>query len=79
MESHDSHNVPDVPGNASTGGRDIDVLIAEALTAHPDAADRLKRGEERAIGPILSHVMRETKGLADGAMVVKIAGEQLGI
>ena len=37
------------------------------------------RGNEKAIGPIVGAVMRETKGRADGTEVTRLVHEQLGL
>jgi aspartyl-tRNA(Asn)/glutamyl-tRNA(Gln) amidotransferase subunit B len=53
--------------------------VAAALQANPGAAERVRAGNERAIGPIVGAVMRETKGRADGTEVQRLVREQLGI
>ena len=50
-----------------------------ALEANADAAERVREGNAKAIGPIVGYVMRETKGRADGAEVTRLVHEQLGI
>jgi len=42
-----------------------------------DAAERVRAGNEKAIGPIVGAVMRETKGRADGTEVTRLVHEQL--
>ncbi|HEY2202809.1 MAG TPA: Asp-tRNA(Asn)/Glu-tRNA(Gln) amidotransferase subunit GatB [Solirubrobacteraceae bacterium] len=54
-------------------------IVAAVLAANADAAERVRAGNEKAIGPIIGAVMRETKGRADGAEVTKLVNEQLGI
>jgi aspartyl-tRNA(Asn)/glutamyl-tRNA(Gln) amidotransferase subunit B len=54
-------------------------LVAAALAANPDAAERVRGGNAKAIGPIVGHVMRETKGRADGGEVTRLVHEQLGV
>ena len=54
-------------------------IVAGALAANPDAATRIREGNAKAIGPIVGHVMRETKGRADGGEVTKLVHEQLGV
>jgi len=54
-------------------------IVAAAITANPDAAERIRAGKEQAIGAIVGHVMRETKGRADGGEVTRLAREQLGV
>jgi aspartyl-tRNA(Asn)/glutamyl-tRNA(Gln) amidotransferase subunit B len=64
---------------ALDGGDDLGEIVAAALAANADAAERIKAGNPKAIGPIVGHVMRETKGRADGGEVTRLVHEQLGI
>jgi aspartyl-tRNA(Asn)/glutamyl-tRNA(Gln) amidotransferase subunit B len=64
---------------ALDGGDDLAAVVAAALAANEDAAARVKGGNAKAIGPIVGHVMRETKGRADGGEVTRLVNEQLGI
>jgi aspartyl-tRNA(Asn)/glutamyl-tRNA(Gln) amidotransferase subunit B len=59
------------------GGDELAAIVAAALEANPDAAQRVKEGNEKAIGPIVGHVMRETRGRADGTEVSRLIAEQL--
>ena len=61
------------------GGDELAGIVAAALAANADAAERVRAGNEKAIGPIIGAVMRETKGRADGAEVTKLVNEQLRI
>jgi aspartyl-tRNA(Asn)/glutamyl-tRNA(Gln) amidotransferase subunit B len=61
------------------GGEDLAAVVAAALAANADAAERVRAGNAKAIGPIVGYVMRETKGRADGGEVTKLVNEQLGI
>ena len=54
-------------------------IVAAALKANSAAAERVREGNAKAIGPIVGHVMRETKGRADGTEVARLVNEQLGI
>jgi len=54
-------------------------IVAAALAANAAAAERVRGGNEKAIGPIVGHVMRETKGRADGAEVARLIHAQLGL
>ena len=54
-------------------------IVAAALRANADAAERVREGNAKAIGPIVGHVMRETKGRADGTEVARLVNEQLGV
>ena len=48
-------------------------------TANPDIAERLRGGDMKPIGVIIGHVMRETRGRADGGEVTRIVREKLGL
>jgi aspartyl-tRNA(Asn)/glutamyl-tRNA(Gln) amidotransferase subunit B len=62
------------------GGDDVlEPLVAAALEANADAAQKIRAGNMRAIGAIIGHVMRETKGRADGAEVTRIVRGKLGV
>jgi aspartyl-tRNA(Asn)/glutamyl-tRNA(Gln) amidotransferase subunit B len=64
---------------AMDGGDELARIVKAALDANADAAQRVKEGNAKAIGPIIGQVMRETKGRADGGEVTRLVNEQLGI
>jgi aspartyl-tRNA(Asn)/glutamyl-tRNA(Gln) amidotransferase subunit B len=64
---------------AMDGGDELAEIVAAALAANADAAQRVREGNAKAIGPIVGHVMRETKGRADGTEVARLVNEQLGV
>jgi aspartyl-tRNA(Asn)/glutamyl-tRNA(Gln) amidotransferase subunit B len=68
-------------GLGAMGGGDdaLDPIVEAALAANADAAEKIRAGNMKAIGAIIGHVMRETKGRADGAEVTRIVREKLGI
>ena len=45
----------------------------------PTPPRRSSAGNMKAIGAIIGHVMRETKGRADGGEVTRIVREKLGV
>jgi aspartyl-tRNA(Asn)/glutamyl-tRNA(Gln) amidotransferase subunit B len=53
-------------------------VVDRAITADPDAAEQVRSGNMRAIGPLVAFVMRETKGRADGGEVTRLIRERLG-
>jgi aspartyl-tRNA(Asn)/glutamyl-tRNA(Gln) amidotransferase subunit B len=61
------------------GGDELAAVVAAALAANPVAAENVRAGNAKAIGPIVGYVMRETKGRADGGEVTRLVREQLGI
>jgi aspartyl-tRNA(Asn)/glutamyl-tRNA(Gln) amidotransferase subunit B len=65
---------------AAIGDADeLEAIVVAALEANGSAADQLRDGNDKAIGPIVGFVMRETKGRADGGEVTRIVREKLGI
>jgi aspartyl-tRNA(Asn)/glutamyl-tRNA(Gln) amidotransferase subunit B len=64
---------------AMDGADELTAMVAAALEANADAAARVRAGNAKAIGPIVGHVMRETKGRADGTEVARLVNEQLGL
>jgi aspartyl-tRNA(Asn)/glutamyl-tRNA(Gln) amidotransferase subunit B len=59
------------------GGDELGSVVAQALAANPEVAERLRAGDMKPIGVIVGDVMRETKGRADGAEVTRLVREQL--
>ncbi|HEV2786626.1 MAG TPA: Asp-tRNA(Asn)/Glu-tRNA(Gln) amidotransferase subunit GatB [Solirubrobacteraceae bacterium] len=65
---------------AMAGGDDaLEPIVDAALAANADAAEKIRGGNMKAIGAIIGHVMRETKGRADGAEVTRIVRAKLGV
>ncbi len=62
---------------AMDGGDELATIVAAALAANPDAAQRVREGNAKAIGPIVGQVMKETRGRADGTEVSRLINEQL--
>ncbi len=75
----DPRAIVEAEGLAAMDGSDeLAAIVAAALAANEDAAQRVRDGNAKAIGPIVGHVMRETNGRADGTEVARLIGEQLG-
>ena len=66
-------------GLGGDGAAALTPLVAAAIEAHRDAAERVRAGNAKAIGPIVGQVMRETRGRADGGEVTRLVREQLGL
>jgi aspartyl-tRNA(Asn)/glutamyl-tRNA(Gln) amidotransferase subunit B len=76
----DPRSIVEQEGLAAIGGSDeLAPIVAAAIAANGAAAEKLRAGNEKAIGPIIGLVMRETKGRADGGEVTRLVREQLGI
>ena len=53
-------------------------LVDQAIASDPAAAEQVRAGNMRAIGPLVGYVMRETKGRADGGEVTRLIRQRLG-
>jgi aspartyl-tRNA(Asn)/glutamyl-tRNA(Gln) amidotransferase subunit B len=58
---------------------ELDAIVERALEADPDAVERVREGNMKAVGPLVGFVMRETRGAADGGEVTRIIREKLGL
>jgi aspartyl-tRNA(Asn)/glutamyl-tRNA(Gln) amidotransferase subunit B len=64
---------------ALVAGDELAQSVARAIAADPDAAQKVREGNERAIGALIGPVMRETRGRADGTEVTRLIREVLGL
>jgi aspartyl-tRNA(Asn)/glutamyl-tRNA(Gln) amidotransferase subunit B len=64
---------------AMDGGDELAGIVAAAIAANEGAAEKVRGGNDKAMGPIVGFVMRETKGRADGGEVGRLIREQLGV
>jgi aspartyl-tRNA(Asn)/glutamyl-tRNA(Gln) amidotransferase subunit B len=79
-EGGDPAAIVEAEGLAAVGGADeLGPVVAAALEANPEIAERLRTGDMKPIGVIVGHVMRETKGRADGGEVTRLVRQQLGL
>jgi aspartyl-tRNA(Asn)/glutamyl-tRNA(Gln) amidotransferase subunit B len=79
QEGGDPHDIVERE-NLGALGSDNDGLaeiVARALAADPAAAEQVRAGNMKAIGPLVAFVMRETKGRADGGEVTRLIREQM--
>ena len=61
------------------GGDELEPVVQAALDANPEIAERLRAGDMKPIGVIIGHVMRETRGRADGGEVTRLVRAKLGL
>ncbi len=59
-------------------GGELDGLVQAAIDANGDAVEKIRAGNAKAIGAIIGHVMRETRGRADGGEVERLVLEKIG-
>ena len=75
----DPRQIVDAEGlGAMDDGDALSGIVADAVEANPDAVQSIREGRGQAIGKIVGHVMRETKGRADGGEVSRLIHEQIG-
>jgi aspartyl-tRNA(Asn)/glutamyl-tRNA(Gln) amidotransferase subunit B len=58
---------------------ELEAIVERAIEAESTAAEKVRGGNPKAIGPIVGAVMRETKGRADGGEVARVIREKLGL
>jgi aspartyl-tRNA(Asn)/glutamyl-tRNA(Gln) amidotransferase subunit B len=66
-------------GTLSGEESDLAGVVAAAIAADPSAAEKVRGGNMKAVGPLVGYVMRETKGRADGGEINRLIREQLGL
>jgi aspartyl-tRNA(Asn)/glutamyl-tRNA(Gln) amidotransferase subunit B len=64
-------------GQVSDGG-ELEAAVERAIEAEPEAAQKIRDGQMKAIGALVGAVMRETQGRADGGEVTRLIREKLG-
>ncbi len=79
-EGGDAREIVQREGLGALGGGDDELgeLVAQAIASDPAAADQVRAGNMKAIGPLVGYVMRETRGRADGGEVRRLILAQLG-
>jgi aspartyl-tRNA(Asn)/glutamyl-tRNA(Gln) amidotransferase subunit B len=79
-EGGDPERIVEAEGLGAVGGSDeLAPIVEAALAANPDVAEKLRGGDMKPIGVIVGHVMRETKGRADGGEITRLVRSQLGL
>jgi aspartyl-tRNA(Asn)/glutamyl-tRNA(Gln) amidotransferase subunit B len=72
--------IVEAEGLGAVGGADeLAPVVRAALEANPDIAERLRGGDMKPMGVIIGHVMKETRGRADGKEVTAIVRSELGL
>jgi aspartyl-tRNA(Asn)/glutamyl-tRNA(Gln) amidotransferase subunit B len=57
---------------------ELEAIVERAIEADPEAAERVRAGNAKAVGPLVGFVMRETQGRADGGEVTRLIHAKLG-
>ena len=58
-------------------GDELEQIVDRALAENADAVEKIRAGNDRAIGAVVGAVMRETKGRADGGEVQRMIRERI--
>jgi aspartyl-tRNA(Asn)/glutamyl-tRNA(Gln) amidotransferase subunit B len=66
-------------GAISAGDDGLAEIVDRAIAADPAAAEKVRGGNMKAVGPLVGFVMRETKGRADGGEITRLIRERLGL
>jgi aspartyl-tRNA(Asn)/glutamyl-tRNA(Gln) amidotransferase subunit B len=56
---------------------ELEAIVEKAMADNPGAVEKIREGNNKAIGAIVGAVMRETKGRADGGEVNRLIQERL--
>jgi aspartyl-tRNA(Asn)/glutamyl-tRNA(Gln) amidotransferase subunit B len=56
---------------------ELEAIVEKAMADNADAVEKIREGNNKAIGAIVGAVMRETKGRADGGEVNRLIQEKL--
>ncbi len=78
-EGGDPREIVKREGLGAIGGEEdgLAEIVDRAIAADPAAAEKVRAGNMKAIGPLVGFVMRETKGRADGGEVTRLIRERL--
>jgi aspartyl-tRNA(Asn)/glutamyl-tRNA(Gln) amidotransferase subunit B len=82
VEGGEPGAIVDAEGLGAMSAEDSDELgaiVERAIAADPGAAEKVKEGNMKAVGPLVGVVMKETKGRADGGEVTRLIREKLGL
>jgi len=61
----------------SSDSGELEAIVEKAMADNPDAVEKIREGNGKAIGAIVGAVMRETKGRADGGEVNRLIQAKL--
>jgi aspartyl-tRNA(Asn)/glutamyl-tRNA(Gln) amidotransferase subunit B len=81
QEGGDPRAIIEREGLGAISGEDdgLSDLVDRAIASDAAAAEKVRAGNMKAIGPLVGYVMRETKGRADGSEITRLIRERLGL
>jgi aspartyl-tRNA(Asn)/glutamyl-tRNA(Gln) amidotransferase subunit B len=79
-EGGDPRAIVEREGLGALSGDDggLGEIVERAIASDPAAAEKVRAGNMKAIGPLVGFVMKETRGRADGGEVRRLILERLG-
>jgi aspartyl-tRNA(Asn)/glutamyl-tRNA(Gln) amidotransferase subunit B len=77
-EGGDPAGIVESKGLGRAGGDELEEIVDRALADQADAVEKVKAGEQKAIGAIVGAVMKETMGRADGKEVQRMIRDRIG-
>ncbi len=77
VEGGDPAEIVEAKGLGVAGSDELAAIVERAMADQADAVEKIRAGNEKAIGAITGAVMRATKGRADGAEVQRLIRERL--
>jgi aspartyl-tRNA(Asn)/glutamyl-tRNA(Gln) amidotransferase subunit B len=57
---------------------ELDALVDDAIAAQPDAWEKFCAGEGKAMGALVGHIMKASRGQADGKLVSQLLNQRKG-
>jgi aspartyl-tRNA(Asn)/glutamyl-tRNA(Gln) amidotransferase subunit B len=76
-EGGDPAAVVESAGLGRTADSELAAIVDRAMTEQADAVEKVRAGNDKAIGAIVGAIMRETKGRADGGEVQRLIRQRL--
>jgi aspartyl-tRNA(Asn)/glutamyl-tRNA(Gln) amidotransferase subunit B len=76
-EGGDPAAIVERQGLTKAGGNELEQIVDRAMADQADAVEKIRSGNDKAIGAIVGAVMRETKGRADGGEVQRMIRERI--
>jgi len=64
-------------GLGKAGGDELAAIVDQAMADNADAVEKIRGGNQKAIGAIIGAVMKATKGTADGGEVQRLVRERI--
>jgi len=65
-------------GLGRAGSDELEQIVERAMADQAEAVEKIRAGNDKAIGAVVGVVMRETKGRADGGEVQRMIRERIG-